>query len=66
MTRDMNQDVFINKLLELGVIVRVRRGWYIIPAYNAELAVDRRYICRTFGIEVGEGRGYSTDVEREV
>lgn len=57
MTREMNQDVFINKLLALGVIVRVRRGWYSIPAFahSSEL-FDRAYICRTFGTETGEGR----------
>jgi hypothetical protein len=56
MTRDMNQDVFINKLLALGVIVRVRRGWYLIPAHSTEELFDRAHICRTFGIEVGGGR----------
>lgn len=59
MPREMNQDVFINKLLELGVIVRVRRGWYSIANpwnANSTLEFDRAYLCRKFGIETSEGR----------
>ena len=58
MPREMNSDAFINKLLELGVIIRVRRGWYLIPALSNDSSVsfDRATICRRFGIETGEGR----------
>ena len=52
----MTKNTFINRLLKIGVIVRFSRGWYIIPAHHADVLVDRRYICSTFGIELGEGR----------
>lgn len=58
MSRTMNQDVFINRLLDLGVIVRVRRGWYSIPALstNPETFYSRTGLIIKFGIETGEGR----------
>ncbi len=52
----MTKNTFINKLLDLGVIVRFSRGLYIIPSHHADVLVDRRYIYSTFGIETGKSR----------
>lgn len=52
----MNGDTFINRLLELGVIRRVRRGWYIVPMLDSEMEFRRDTIQSRFGIEVEEGR----------
>jgi len=54
---DMNQDTFVNRLLEVGAIERVRRGWYIIPRSVAPgRTYNRRDIVQIFGIEVAPGR----------
>lgn len=52
----MNIDVFINSLLERGVIVRVRRGRYVIPEMGDGREYDRGSLHRLFGIEVEPGR----------
>jgi len=52
----MNSDVFINRLLAKGVIVRVRRGRYVIPEMADGREYDRNSLHRLFGIEVQPGR----------
>lgn len=54
--RTMNSDVFINELLRRGIIRRVRRGWYIVPALDSGTRFRRGTILSRFGIEVEEGR----------
>ena len=55
-TSTMNGDTFINRLLELGVVRRVSRGWYIIPMLDSGMRFRRDSIQSRFGIEVEEGR----------
>lgn len=56
MNRHMNSDVFINRLLVVGAIERVRRGWYIIPRRGDGREYNRSDIHRMFGYEVAPGR----------
>ncbi len=56
MNRDMNQDTFINRLLVVGAIERVRRGWYSIPVTETGALYRRDDILEIFGEEVAPGR----------
>lgn len=56
MNRHMNSDVFINRLLVVGAIERVRRGWYTIPRRDDGRLYDRAAIHHIFGYEVAPGR----------
>lgn len=56
MNRDMNQDTFVNRLLVVGAIERVRRGWYSIPRIGNGELYDRLRILEIFGEEVAPGR----------
>ncbi len=53
--RDMNSDVFINRLLERRVITRERRGWYKVHGIDYR-EFNREHIHEMFGYEVEPGR----------
>lgn len=52
----MNQDTFIDRLLEVGIIQRERRGWYTISWEDVGRLYSRRNILDIFGEEVAPGR----------
>lgn len=52
----MNSDVFINKLLKLGVVERVRIGWYKICVFDPNMIYNRDEIVERFATEVAPGR----------
>lgn len=62
MTRIMNQDVVINRLLEKGIIVRARRGWYYLEVMEDEhlgaqpTLYNRSQLLDLFTIEVAPER----------
>lgn len=56
LTRDMNQDTFINRLLEAGLIIRHSRGWYMVPSSPDLALYNRRSILDMFGEEIAPGR----------
>ena len=60
MTKKMNKDAFVNKLLALRVIIRIARGLYDVQALGIHVVhgefTDRAKVCELFGTYVGDGK----------
>lgn len=52
----MNQDVLVNKLIDRGIIIRARRGFYFVTVLGTNRDYSRKYVVEKFSCEMEPGR----------